>query len=75
VNRTLRLLELDDTEVPEYDAEVGHEGKVVGRITSAARDGSVVAALGYIRVEVPRDAQLEVGERSATQLDFASPRP
>jgi folate-binding protein YgfZ len=75
VNRTLRLLELDGTEIPEYDAEVWHEGKVVGRITSAARDGDVVAALGYVRVEVPRDARLKVGERSATQLDFASPRP
>jgi len=75
VNRTLRLLELDGTEVPEYDAEVSHEGKVVGRITSAARDGDVVAALGYVRVEVPRDTGLTVGERSATQLDFASPRP
>jgi folate-binding protein YgfZ len=75
VNRTLRLLELDGTEVPEYDAKVSHEGKAVGRITSAARDGDVIAALGYVRVEVPRDAQLEVGERSATQLDFASPRP
>src|SRR6476659_7254461 len=75
VNRTLRLLELDGTEVPEYDAEVSHEGKAVGRITSAVRDGDVVAALGYVRVEVPCDARLEVGERSATQLDFASPRP
>jgi len=75
VNRTLRLLELDGTELPEYDAEVSHEGKVVGRITSAARDGDVVAALGYVRVEVPRDAELSVGGRSATQLDFASPRP
>jgi folate-binding protein YgfZ len=75
VNRTLRLLELDGTALPEYDAEVSHEGKVVGRITSAARDGAVVAALGYVRVEVPRDAYLSVGGRSATQLDFASPRP
>ena len=75
VNRTLRLLELDGTDVPEYDAEVSHEGKVVGRVTSAARDGDVVAALGYVRVEVPRDARLEVGGRSATQLDFAPPRP
>jgi folate-binding protein YgfZ len=75
VNRMLRLLELDGAELPEYDAEVAHEGKVVGRITSAARDGAVVAALGYVRVGVPRDAELSVGKRSATQLDFASPRP
>ena len=75
VNRTLRLLELDGTALPEYGAEVSHEGKVVGRITSATRDGDVVAALAYVRVEVPRDAYLSVGGRSATQLDFASPRP
>jgi tRNA-modifying protein YgfZ len=75
VNRALRLLELDGVELPEYDAEVKHEGKVVGRITSAAGDGGVVVALGYVRVEVPRDAELSVGARSATQLDFASPRP
>jgi tRNA-modifying protein YgfZ len=75
VNRTLRLLELDGREVPDYDAEITHEDKVVGRITSSARDGDVVVVLGYVRVEVPRDAELGVGEHSATQLDFASPRP
>jgi tRNA-modifying protein YgfZ len=56
-NRGLRVLELAD--VPEYDAELMHEGKVVGRVTSAARrpDGSVVA-LAYVRAEVPDDASL-----------------
>jgi tRNA-modifying protein YgfZ len=56
-NRGLRVLELDD--VPDYDAELVHDGKVVGRVTSAARreDGSVVA-LAFVRVEVPDDAQL-----------------
>jgi hypothetical protein len=51
------VLELPD--VPEYDAELLHEGKVVGRVTSAARrpDGSVVA-LAYVRAEVPDDAPL-----------------
>ena len=56
VNRTLRVLAIDGDELPEYDAELTYEGKVVGRVTSAARDpalGSVVA-LGYVRVEVPR---------------------
>ena len=57
VNRALRVLELDD--VPDYDAELVHEGKVVGRVTSAARrpDGSVVA-LAYVRTEVPDDSRL-----------------
>jgi folate-binding protein YgfZ len=56
-NRGLRVLELAD--VPPYDAELLHDGKVVGRVTSAARrpDGSVVA-LAYVRAEVPDDAPL-----------------
>jgi folate-binding protein YgfZ len=56
-NRALRVLRLD--EVPAYDAELVHEGKVVGRVTSAVRepDGSVVA-LAYVRTEVPDDAPL-----------------
>jgi tRNA-modifying protein YgfZ len=56
-NRALRVLELAD--VPPDDAELTHEGKVVGRVTSAARrpDGSVVA-LAYVRIEVPDDAAL-----------------
>jgi tRNA-modifying protein YgfZ len=57
-NRGLRVLELED--VPEPDAELVHDGKAVGRVTSAARraDGSVVA-LAYVRAEVPEDALLE----------------
>ena len=56
-NRGLRVLELHD--VPAYDAELVHDGKVVGRVTSAARrpDGSVVA-LAYVRAEVADDAPL-----------------
>jgi tRNA-modifying protein YgfZ len=63
-NRALRVLELAD--VPPYDAELVHEGKVVGRVTSAVRrpDGSVVA-LGYVRVEVPDDARLELAHAAA----------
>jgi tRNA-modifying protein YgfZ len=75
VNRTLRVLDIDGSDVPGYDAELTFEGKVVGRVTSAAPDGDAVAALGYVRVEVPRDAELHVGERVATQLDLPSPRP
>lgn len=62
-NRELRVLELD--EVPEYDAELLHEGKTVGRVTSAARreDGSVVA-LAYVRTEVPVDAPLALAARA-----------
>jgi folate-binding protein YgfZ len=63
-NRTLRVLEL--AQVPEYDAELVHEGKAVGRVTSAAprEDGSVVA-LAYVRTEVPADAHLELAHATA----------
>ena len=63
-NRALRVLELSD--VPAYDAELVHDGKVVGRVTSAVRrpDGSVVA-LAFVRVEVPDDARLELAHAAA----------
>ncbi len=63
-NRGLRVLEL--AEVPDYDAELVHEGKAVGRVTSAARreDGSVVA-LAYVRTAVPADARLELAHATA----------
>jgi folate-binding protein YgfZ len=62
-NRQLRVLELD--EVPEYDAPLVHDGREVGRVTSAARreDGSVVA-LAYVRTEVPDDAPLALAARA-----------
>jgi folate-binding protein YgfZ len=62
-NRSLRVVRLG--EVPEYDAELVHDGKVVGRVTSAVRadDGSVVA-LAYVRVEVPDDAPLALAART-----------
>jgi folate-binding protein YgfZ len=75
VNRTLRVLELDMQALPEYDAEVTLGGKVVGRVTSAVRDEGATVALGYVRVEVPGDALLDVGGRSVRQLDLASLRP
>jgi tRNA-modifying protein YgfZ len=61
VNRKLRVLEIDG------EAEPGDElllhGKKVGRITSSVTG----VALGYVRVEVPSDAQLEL----ATNMGFA----
>lgn len=62
-NRGLRVLELD--EVPEYDTPLLHDGREVGRVTSAARraDGSVVA-LAYVRTEVPDDAPLALAART-----------
>jgi folate-binding protein YgfZ len=64
-NRALRVLDLETTEPPAYDAEIQLDGKAVGRITSAVRDNGKVLALGYVRVEVPDDAELTVGAVAA----------
>jgi folate-binding protein YgfZ len=74
-NRGLRVLELDGGDLPEYDAPVAYEGKDVGRVTSAARAGTGVIALAYVRVEVPADAVLEVGPARARPLDSIETRP
>jgi folate-binding protein YgfZ len=62
-NRGLRVVELDV--VPEQDAPLLHDGREVGRVTSAARreDGSVIA-LAYVRTEVPDDAPLALAART-----------
>jgi len=75
INRSLRVLAVEGKELPEYDAELTYEGKVVGRVTSAAHDGDGVVALAYVRVEVPPGEVLDLQGRSVTQLDLLSPRP
>jgi tRNA-modifying protein YgfZ len=67
-NRGLRVLELQGDELPAYDAELELDGKVVGRVTSAVRSGDGVLALGYVRREVARDAELRTGGRVVRQL-------
>ena len=74
-NRGLRVLELEGQEVPPYDAELTLDGKAIGRITSAVPDGGATLVLAYVRREVPEDAVLRHGSRSATQLHSPSPRP
>jgi folate-binding protein YgfZ len=59
VNRRLRVLQVGGAEPGD---EVRHGEKVVGRVTSAVRD----RALGYVRVEVPEDAELAVGPNGKT---------
>jgi tRNA-modifying protein YgfZ len=60
VNRRLRVLTVDgDTPAPE--TPLLHEGKDVGRVTSAVPG----VALAYVRVSVPEDAVLEVGVATA----------
>ena len=53
VNRKLRVLEVEGDATP--GTELVLDGKTVGRITSAVPG----VALGYVRTEVPDDAQLE----------------
>jgi len=74
-NRGLRVIELEEGDLPAYDAELSFDGKIVGRITSAVADTGRVLALAYVRSEVPDDAVLHHGSGSATQLHSPSPRP
>jgi aminomethyltransferase len=67
-NRELRRLELDAGALPAYDSELVRDDKAVGRITSAAaRAGGTIAALGYVRTEVPREAVLGTNGRPVRQ--------
>jgi aminomethyltransferase len=68
-NRGLRVLALEGAELPDYDAELTLDGKVVGRVTSAAPDPEHgVIALAFVRREVPADAELGVATGVARQL-------
>jgi folate-binding protein YgfZ len=58
VNRRLRVLEAESASPGD---EIRFGGKPVGRVTSAVHG----VALGYVRTEVPDDAQLEVGNGHA----------
>jgi folate-binding protein YgfZ len=61
-NRGLRVLEVESA--GEGD-EIRYGEKVVGRITSAVPG----VALGYVRADVPREAELAVGSAKARSLD------
>jgi folate-binding protein YgfZ len=58
INRRLRVLNVENASPGD---DIVHEGKTVGRVTSAI-PGS---ALGYVRAEVPDDAELSVGGETA----------
>ena len=75
-NRGLRVLRIDGDDLPAPDAELAWNGKTVGRVTSSANqpEGGVVA-LGYVRREVPADAELRLGDRAVEQLDAIRPAP
>ena len=60
-NRRLRILALEGDHAPASEAELELDGKVVGRVTSSVPG----RALGYVRTEVPDDAELVVEGRRA----------
>jgi len=66
-NRGLRVLVLEG-DLPEPDAELTYGEKVVGRVTSAVRSNGGIVALAYVRVEVPADAELDLGRSKARPL-------
>jgi tRNA-modifying protein YgfZ len=74
-NRALRVLEIDGQDVPSGDADLHLGEKVVGRVTSAARANGRIVALAYVRVEIPADAELRVGEAVARPLHLPLERP
>ena len=61
LNRRLRVLHLEGDAAPEPETPIEWNGKAVGRLTSAVPG----LALGYVRVEVPDDAELSVGSAKA----------
>lgn len=61
LNRRLRVIELEGDDVQARDTEIRLGDKIVGRVTSAVPG----LALGYVRVEVPDDAELSVNGRRA----------
>jgi tRNA-modifying protein YgfZ len=67
-NRGLRVLELEGSELPPYDAELELDGKIVGRVTSSAASPPGVLALAYVRREVAPDVELRLGARAARQV-------
>ncbi len=66
-NRRLRVLAVDGA-TPPPETELRYGGKVVGRLTSAARANGGFVALAYVRNEVPPDVELEAGEATARPL-------
>ena len=60
-NRRLRVLELDESHAPAPETQIMLADKSVGRVTSAVPG----LALGYVRTEVPDDAELVIEGRRA----------
>ena len=74
VNRALRVLAVEGDDLPGHDEELVHDGKAVGRVTSAVRTEDGIVALGFVRTEVPEDAELQIGTATA-RLHWSTARP
>ena len=72
-NRSLRVLRIEAQEAPPFDSEIVHDGRVVGRLTSAALRESDVVALGYVRNEVAADALIKVNEARTSIIEPERP--
>jgi folate-binding protein YgfZ len=72
-NRSLRVLRIEGGTLPPADAEILHDGRLVGRVTSAAPAGEAIVALGYVRAEVADEAELSVGGSRATMAPRRRP--
>lgn len=72
VNRHLRGIRTGTAEVPAIGAELKRDGKVVGKITSAAFSEHFGEAIGlaYVRREVEPPAQLQLGEQQVTVVEL-----
>ncbi len=71
VNRRLRVLDVEGgAPAPAPGTPVVHDGREVGRVTSAVPG----LALAYVRVEVPDDAELDLGGATA-RLHWPAGRP
>ena len=71
-NRGLRAVRIEGDELPERDAELRYGEKEVGRVTSAVRGPDGIVALAYVRAEVPPEAELALGPRTARPLHLTS---
>jgi tRNA-modifying protein YgfZ len=67
-NRELRVLAIEGGDLPAAETELRYGEKVVGRVTSAARSNGGIVALAFVRVEVPKDAELAIGSGKARSL-------
>ena len=72
-NRSLRVLALDGDAPPRYDAELTHEGKAVGRVTSAVSDRRRESSRSPTCGRGSRGCALELDGRTVRQLDGIGP--